>query len=159
MLARMRADDELHLGRALELARRSAAEGGGPFGAVVVRAGRVLGEGANRVTLEFDPTAHAEIVALRAACARERTHDLSGAVLYASCEPCPMCLGAALWARVARVVFAATRDDAAAAGFDDRRFHEHFAHGPLALSLERAEHAHGRAPFEAWLANPQRRPY
>lgn len=159
MLGPMQADDEVHLGRALELARRSALEGGGPFGAVVARAGRVLGEGANRVTLERDPTAHAEIVALRAACARERTHDLAGAVLYASCEPCPMCLGAALWARVERVVFAATRDDAAAAGFDDRRFHEHFAHGPPALALERAEHALRRAPFEAWLANPRRQPY
>lgn len=155
----MDADDELFLGYALELARRSALEGGGPFGAVVARDGVVLGEGSNRVTLERDPTAHAEVVALREACARLSTHELDGATLYASCEPCPMCLGAALWARVARVVYAATREDAAAAGFDDRRFHEHFACGPSAVQIARVAHSDARAPFEAWLANPARRPY
>src|SRR6188474_3238404 len=103
----MRASDPL--ARALELARDSVGAGGGPFGAVLVRDGEVLGEGTNRVTSDCDPTAHAEVVALRRACARLASHDLAGAVLYASCEPCPMCLGAALWARVARVVYAATR--------------------------------------------------
>lgn len=152
-------DDVEPLARALELARRSALAGGGPFGAVVLRAGRVLGEGANRVTLDRDPTAHAEVLALRAACAKLGTHELAGAVLYASCEPCPMCLCAALWARVARVVYAATRAEAAAAGFDDRRFHEHFVGGPPAVELERLVHPGARAPFDAWLTNAARRPY
>src|SRR5690606_1587565 len=92
---------------------------GGPFGALVVRAGEVLATGENRVLSSHDPTAHAEIVALRAAALRAGTHELRGATLYASCEPCPMCLAAAWWARVDRVIFAATREDAAAAGFDD----------------------------------------
>jgi guanine deaminase len=147
------------LARALELARDSVAAGGGPFGAVVVRDGLLLGEGTNRVTSDCDPTAHAEVVALRSACARLSSHDLTGAVLYASCEPCPMCLGAALWARLARVVYAASREDAAAAGFDDERFHAHFAGGPAAVALERRAHALARAPFEAWLAHAARRPY
>ena len=147
------------LDRAVALARDSVGAGGGPFGAVVVRDGEVLGEGTNRVTSDCDPTAHAEVVALRRACARLASHDLSGAVLYASCEPCPMCLGAALWARVARVVYAATRQDAADAGFDDGRFHAHFAGGPAALALERRAHALARAPFEDWLAHAARRPY
>ena len=147
------------LARALELARRSVADGGGPFGAVVARAGVVLGEGTNRVTQTCDPTAHAEVVALRAACERLDRHELAGATLYASCEPCPMCLGAALWARVERVVYAATREDAAAAGFDDARFHAHFAGGPPALELEHRAHAAARAPFDAWRAHAGRRAY
>jgi len=152
-------DDQAPLARALELARASVAAGGGPFGAVVARDGAVLGEGTNRVTATHDPTAHAEVVALRAAAARLGTHDLSGATLYASCEPCPMCLGAALWARVARVVFAATRDDAAAAGFDDARFHAHFAGGAPALAVVRVAHRDARTPFDAWRAHPGRVPY
>lgn len=152
-------DDLAPLARALELARASVAAGGGPFGAVVARAGEVLGEGTNRVTATHDPTAHAEVVALRAAAARLGTHDLTGTTLFASCEPCPMCLGAALWARVARVVFAATRDDAAAAGFDDARFHAHFAGGPPALGLEHRAHPDALAPFDDWRAKADRRPY
>lgn len=110
--------DELYLRRAIELASEHMLAGhGGPFGAVVVREGVVLGEGWNQVTTTNDPTAHAEVVALRAATRKLATWQLPGAVLFASCEPCPMCLAAAWWARVDRIVFAASRDDAAAAGF------------------------------------------
>lgn len=106
--------------RAIELARRSMqSEAGGPFGAVVARDGEIIGEGWNRVTSSNDPTAHAEITAIREACSKTGSFQLEGCVIYASCEPCPMCLGAIYWARPERLVFAATREDAAAAGFDD----------------------------------------
>lgn len=118
-----RADEEF-LREAIRLARRHMLRGdGGPYGAVVVRRGRVTARGWNRVTSADDPTAHAEVEAIRKACRRLRTWRLTGATLYASCEPCPMCLGAVLWARIPRLVFASTRMDAARAGFDDAAFH------------------------------------
>ncbi len=92
---------------------------GGPFAALVVKDGRAVGVGANRVTLTNDPTAHAEIVAIREACRALGTFQLSGCALYASCEPCPMCLAAIYWARIERVYFAASAEDASRAGFDD----------------------------------------
>lgn len=146
---------------ALELARRSALAGGGPFGAVVVRDGRVIGRGHNRVTLDGDPTAHAEVVALREAARTLRSHDLSGSVLYSSCEPCPMCRGAILWARVARVEFAADRHAAAAAGFDDAAFYAEFEAPPGAGRVPFVQRlaARGEQPFEAWRENSGRRPY
>jgi tRNA(Arg) A34 adenosine deaminase TadA len=104
---------------AIQLARHSVAEGGGPFGAVVVKAGRIIGRGHNRVTLDHDPTAHAEIEAIRAACAVLGEFRLDGCVLYSSCLPCPMCLSAAYWARVQAIVYGADGADAAAIGFDD----------------------------------------
>ena len=154
-------DDERLLRRAIELACASARDGGGPFGAVVARAGRVVATGTNRVTAERDPTAHAEVVAIRAAARELGRHDLEGCVLYASCEPCPMCWGAIQWARLEAVCFAADREDAAAAGFDDRRFHAELA-GPSAERSPPARRllaAEGRAPFAAWLAHERRVPY
>lgn len=105
---------------AVELARRGVESGmGGPFGCVIVKEGRVVGKGCNEVTSTNDPTAHAEIVAVRDACRQLGDFQLTGCDVYASCEPCPMCLGALYWARPRRVVYAATRDEAAEAGFDD----------------------------------------
>jgi tRNA(Arg) A34 adenosine deaminase TadA len=92
---------------------------GGPFGAVIVRDDRIVSQGWNRVTSVNDPTAHAEIVAIRDACSRFESFSLSGCEIYSSCEPCPMCLGAIHWARLDALYFAATREDAAAGGFDD----------------------------------------
>jgi guanine deaminase len=146
------------LDRAVVLAVDSVAGGGGPFGAVVARevAGRwqAVAEGTNRVTASHDPTAHAEVVALRAAGAAVGSHVLAGCVLLASCEPCPMCLTAAMWARVDAVWFAASRHDAAAAGFDDLAFYD-----LLSLPREqwdppvRAADVPGPVrPFEAWAA-------
>ena len=112
-------DDSTLMRRAIALARESVASGGGPFGAVVARDGRIVSEGRNRVTVWNDPTAHAEVVAIREACRALSTFQLEGCSVYSSCEPCPMCLGALYWARPARLLFACTRDDAAAAGFDD----------------------------------------
>lgn len=147
-------EDVRWLRLAVERARRNVAEGGGPFAAVVVVDGRVLAEGVNRVTSDNDPTAHAEVTAIRAAGAARGDFHLGGTVLYASCEPCPLCLAAALWARIDRLVFAADRHDAAAAGFDDAAFYELFtprADGwPLALVHRRLSIA--VAPFEDWLA-------
>ncbi len=153
--------DALHLAHAIALATANAATDGGPFGALVVTAdGRVF-EGANRVTATNDPTAHAEVTAIRAACRGLGTFDLTGAVIYTSCEPCPMCLGSALWARVARVVYAADRHDAAAAGFDDAAFFDYFAspgRGPLMPLVQQAT-PEATAPFDAWRSNADRTEY
>ncbi len=106
--------------RAIELSLRNVRGGrGGPFGAVVVKNGRIVAEGVNRVTSANDPSAHAEIVAIRQACRKLKSFELTGCEIYTSCEPCPMCLGAIYWARPAVVYFANTKDDAARAGFDD----------------------------------------
>jgi guanine deaminase len=106
--------------RAIELAREGMSSNfGGPFGAVVVRDGEIVGEGNNRVTSTNDPTAHAEIIAIREACNNLHNFQLDGCTIYTSCEPCPMCLGAIYWARPDRVFFACNRMDAAAIGFDD----------------------------------------
>ena len=154
--------DEALLRRAIELARsRSAAGVNGPFGAIVARGTEVVGEGWNRVAELGDPTAHAEILAIRDAATRLGTHVLSDCVLYASCEPCPMCLAAAYWARIPRVVFAASTEDAAAAGFDDEAIYGEMARAwggrrAAGVQLLRAE---GRAVLDAWRANARRRDY
>lgn len=112
--------DQVFLQRALDLALASLERNeGGPFGAVVVRDGNIIAEAWNRVIASKDPTAHAEILAIRAACQKLEHFHLAGCVLYASSEPCPMCLSAAYWARISRIVFANTRDEAAAIGFCD----------------------------------------
>ncbi|WP_114854492.1 nucleoside deaminase [Brachybacterium sp. YJGR34] len=156
----MSIDDDL-LARAVELATANVAAGGGPFGAVVRMADGRTVEGTNQVTTTIDPTAHAEVVAIRAACRELGAVELRGAVLYASCEPCPMCLAATLWARLDRVVFAADRADAERAGFDDAAFHAYFERpGHHArLPTEQVRHAEAIAPFEAWLAHEGRTHY
>ena len=144
------------LARAVQIGVESVAQGGGPFGAVVARATDGLlvsvAEGANQVTSTNDPTAHAEVVALRAAGARLETFDLSGCVLLASCEPCPMCLTAGLWARVDSMWFAASREDAAAAGFDDLAFYDALAtpREDWLVPVRPVELPDRTAPFEEW---------
>lgn len=113
------------LERAIELSRRGMQSGkGGPFGCVIVKDGKIIGEGCNQVTTTNDPTAHAEIVAIRNACQTLNDFQLTGCDIYASCEPCPMCLGAIYWARPERVIYANTKNDAAAINFDDRFIYE-----------------------------------
>jgi guanine deaminase len=146
-----------YLKKATDLATRNVHDGGGPFGAIIVTAdGRVF-EGLNRVTANNDPTAHAEVTAIRTACAETGTFDLTGASLYSSCEPCPMCLSSALWARVKHVYFAADRHDAAAAGFDDAEFYNFFATevSERSMPVEQliADGANHLAPFESWAAH------
>ncbi len=154
--------DLAHLREAIALARAAAAGGrGGPFGAVIVHEGRVVGRGENRVTSTNDPTAHAEMVAIRAACTTLGRFHLAGATLYTSCEPCPMCLAAAYWAHVARIVFACTRDDAAAIGFDDAFLYRELVAPPAdrrvpEIPLLRDE---GLVAFREWTANPRHVPY
>lgn len=116
--------DHQFLREAMALAEASVRNGGGPFGAVVVHDGVIVGRGNNRVVPNNDPTAHAEIVAIRAACAQLNEYHLTGCVLYVNCEPCPMCFSAASWAHIERIVFAASRGDAADAGFDDVAIHQ-----------------------------------
>ncbi len=115
----------LYMQRAAEISRQKMLAGeGGPFGAVVVRDDSILGEGWNRVTSTADPTAHAEIVAIRDACSRVGSFTLEGALIYTSCEPCPMCLAAIWWARISRIYYANTRADAARIGFDDSEIYQ-----------------------------------
>ena len=122
----MNTQDKVFLRRAIDLARQGMESNqGGPFGAVIVNAaGEVIGEGHNLVTSTHDPTAHAEIVAIRRACLRLGDHQLEGCTVYTSCEPCPMCLGAIYWARPSRIVYACSRADAAAIGFDDDHIYQ-----------------------------------
>jgi guanine deaminase len=154
-------DDARWIARTIELATENVAHAGGPFGAIIVRDGVILGEGQNRVTANLDPTAHAEVMAIRAACQSVGDFALTGATLYTSCEPCPLCLAASLWARVDRVVFAADRDDAARGGFDDREFYELFARDrstwDVAIDAVRPDNA--TQPFDAWLASAARTEY
>ncbi len=153
--------DETWLTRAIELAVANVADGGGPFGAVIVRDGAVVAEGQNRVTRDLDPTAHAEVQAIRAAGRALGDFSLAGCVLYASCEPCPLCVSASLWARLDRVVFAADRHDAARGGFDDRAFYELFTQdrSTWPTVVERGAGRDASAPFDAWLADLERTRY
>ncbi|KGN42426.1 nucleoside deaminase [Knoellia aerolata] len=156
-------DEQKWLDHAIDLAIANVASGGGPFGAVVVRDGVVIGEGGNRVTVDLDPTAHAEVVALRNACREVGDFALTGATVYASCEPCPLCLSASLWARVDAVVHAADRHAAAGAGFDDAVFHGLLDPAPEseAWPMRRAHvpAARSEEPFDAWRALPHRTEY
>ena len=147
---------------AIALSRRGMEGGaGGPFGAVVVQDGRVIAEGWNQVTSTNDPTAHAEVVAIRRACTALGRFDLRGAVLYTSCEPCPMCLSAAYWARLDAVVYGNARDDAAAIGFDDQFLYDEVAK-PLearSLPIRRLLPAEALEVFAAWAEKPDKVPY
>lgn len=117
--------------RAIELSRESVLSGGGPFGAVVVKDGKIVGEGMNRVTVHNDPTAHGEIVAIRNACQNLKSFQLEGCTIYTSTEPCPMCLGAIYWARPEAVYYGNTKEDAADIDFDD-----HFIYQELEKTME-----------------------
>jgi guanine deaminase len=140
--------------RAISLALGSVRHGGGPFGALIVCDGAVVAEGVNRVTASNDPTAHAEITAIRDACRKLRRYELRGCEIFASCEPCPMCLGAIYWARLDRLYFACNRADAAAAGFDDS-----FLYDQIAIPLPERDlrsrqllRREGLAALGAWIA-------
>jgi guanine deaminase len=148
--------------RAIELALEGVRKNeGGPFGAVITRGGAILAGGCNRVTSTNDPTAHAEIVAIREACAKAGSFRLEGCEMFATCEPCPMCFAAAHWARISRVHYACTRDDAARAGFDDALLYEELSR-PIAertLPLEPFMRDEGLATFHAWLEKTDREAY
>jgi guanine deaminase len=154
---------EAFLLRAVAAGRAGMLAGqGGPFGAVIVGPdGRPIAEGCNCVTSANDPTAHAEITAIRAACAALGTFKLDGCTLYTSCEPCPMCLAAAYWARVDAIVYGASREDAAAAGFDDAFLYDELALAPAArrMPMRRTAADAGAALFAEWNVLEGRTPY
>lgn len=144
----------------LSLDRMKSNEGG-PFGAVVVRGNDVIGRGWNRVTSTNDPTAHAEIVAIRDACSQLKSFALAGCDLYTSCEPCPMCLAAVFWSRMNRIYYAATQEDAAAAGFDDQNFYQQLALAPQNRTIRMEQHLRDEAKiaFDIWRQKPDRIAY
>ncbi len=146
---------------AIALAQDNVARGGGPFGAVVARNGEVVATGVNRVTADCDPTAHAEVRAIRAAAARLGTFDLRGCELFSSCEPCPMCLGAVYWARLDRLFYASTKADAAGAGFDDSFIYDEMPLRPDERSLPSVQMLRDEAArvFEAWINKDDRVEY
>ena len=152
-------DHEQYMRRAIELSREKMRDGeGGPFAAVVVRDGEILGEGWNRVTGHNDPTAHAEIVAIREACRAGECFSLEGCAIYTTCEPCPMCLAAIYWARIERVYYANTTEDAAHIGFDDAFLYRELAMpaNERSLPAERLLADEAMAVFTEWADDPDR---
>jgi tRNA(Arg) A34 adenosine deaminase TadA len=158
----MSPSDETFMRRAIELSRIHMMGGaGGPFGAVIVRDGKIIGEGWNQVTSTLDPTAHAEVVAIRDACRRVGDFNLQGAVLYTSCEPCPMCLAATYWARISLIHYGNDAADAAAIGFDDQFLYRELTL-PIAgrsLPMKRLLAAEAIVPFQDWAAKPDKVAY
>lgn|ERR1039458_2281518 len=147
------------MARAIELSISNVRAGtGGPFAAVIVKAGRIVAEGANLVTSTRDPTAHAEIVAIRTACRELKNFYLTGCILYTTCEPCPMCLGAVYWAHLKQVYFANTRDDAALIGFDDSLIYRELVLPPRSRKIEMTQLMRSQAlvAFREWHANPDK---
>ena len=148
--------------RAIALARENVRSGsGGPFAALIVKNGRIVAEGTNRVTATNDPTAHAEVVAIREACRALADFQLTDCDLYTSCEPCPMCLGAIYWARPARVFYAATAADAAGAGFDDAFIYDELKIAPdiRRIPMTQLLREDSLAIFSAWKQQENKRPY
>ena len=146
------------MARAIQLAIDNVQSGGGPFGAVIVKDGELISEGTNRVTSSNDPTAHAEVLAIREACRKLGVFHLAGCEIYASCEPCPMCLGAIYWARLDRIYFAGVAADAAKIGFDDSFIYRELTEAPPKrkipmIQLQREE---ALAAFRSWKAKPDK---
>ncbi|MDX9812430.1 MAG: nucleoside deaminase [Bacteroidales bacterium] len=154
-------NDRKYLRKAVSLAAEGIKKGCGPFGAIIVYGDKIIARANNRVVLSSDPTAHAEIVAIRKAASRLGSHDLSACVLYTSCEPCPMCLGALYWAGIRRVVYASTRYDAASAGFSDNEIYNEIALDPEKRKVEflRIDDAGGSYVFRMWNDFEDKTPY
>ncbi len=149
------------MGMAIELSIENIAAGGGPFGAVIARDGEVVATGVNRVTANHDPTAHAEVSAIRDACRKLGTYDLSGCEIYTSCEPCPMCLGAIYWAHIDRIYYGNDKDDARGIGFDDSFIYDELAlpRDSRRLPAERLMPGEAIRAFRLWRDKPDRVDY
>lgn len=146
-------DEQKFLDRAIELSREGMQSGkGGPFGCVIVKDGKIIGEGCNQVATTNDPTAHAEVVAIRDACKALKSFQLTGCDVYASCEPCPMCLGAIYWARPQRVIYANTKKEAAAINFDDHFIYDEIEKPDTERAIEFIHFPNEKAiqVFEDW---------
>ncbi|HOK37069.1 MAG TPA: nucleoside deaminase [Bacteroidales bacterium] len=137
---------------AIDLSIKNIEKGGGPFGAVIVKDGEIIAASANSVTIDNDPTAHAEVNAIREACKKLKTFDLSGCEIYSSCEPCPMCLGAIYWARIDKLYFANTKNDADAIGFSDNFIYDEIAkpYSERNLKTENLMREDAIKAFELW---------
>jgi guanine deaminase len=145
--------NETFMLRAIELSRQSVSSGqGGPFGAVVVKDGKIIGEGSNNVTTKKDPSAHAEIEAIRTACKTINNFDLSDCEIYTSCEPCPMCLAAIYWARISKIFFANTKTDAAKIQFDDAFIYQEISSpiGQRKIPMDQLMHDEALKVFVEW---------
>jgi len=147
--------------KSIAIAEESIEKGNGPFGAVIAKNGTILAEAANRVTLDADPTAHAEVVAIREAAKALKTHNLEGCTLYCSCEPCPMCLGAIYWAGISRVVYACDRHDAAKAGFSDKNIYDEIILEPeqRSITFKHITDSGGEKVFRKWEKYESKIPY
>lgn len=154
-------DDKKFLGRAVEIALKELDNGAGPFGAVITSDDKIISEAVNRVVLTNDPTAHAEIIAIREAALTLKSHDLSGCTLYTSCEPCPMCLGAIYWAGIKKVVYDCDRTDAAAAGFNDSMIYDEIVKPPADRKIVflRLSDSGGKEIFRSWTGKENKIPY
>jgi guanine deaminase len=153
--------DNPFMARAIQLSLDNVASGGGPFGAVIVRNGSIVAEGVNHVTSTNDPTAHAEVVAIRNACAQLGTFTLHDCKIYTSCEPCPMCLGAIYWARLSHIYFGNAAADASAIGFDDSFIYREFAQpfGERSIPMTQMMQAPALSAFHAWKEKPNKISY
>jgi tRNA(Arg) A34 adenosine deaminase TadA len=154
--------NEFFMQEAIRLSLEKMRQGhGGPFGALIVQDGQIVGRGWNQVTTAHDPTAHAEVVAIREACRHLGTFRLEGCAIYSSCEPCPMCLSAIYWARLTKLFYAADRKDAQSAGFDDDWIYGELALPPdqRCLPTERLLRDQALAAFAEWKAKPDKVPY
>jgi guanine deaminase len=156
----MRSDKSLLL-RAIEIAGSGILTGAGPFGAVIAKDGKIISEASNRVVLNSDPTAHAEILAIRQAALILKSHDLSDCILYTSCEPCPMCFGAIYWAGIKKVVYACDRTDAEGAGFSDKLIYEEIMLDPekRKIAFLRLNDIGGKEVFTKWNELENKIPY
>jgi guanine deaminase len=145
-------NDKLFLHRAIETATIGISNGGGPFGSVIVKDGRIISEAYNRVILNNDPTAHAEVLAIRQASSVLKSHDLHECILYTSCEPCPMCLGAIYWAGIMKVVYSSDRLDAESAGFSDKMIYNEIILDPSErkISFIRLDDPQAKEVFRKW---------
>lgn len=144
--------DNFFIQQAIQLATQSVTQNGGPFGAIIVKDGNIIGRGHNQVTLINDPTAHAEVMAIRDACTHIADFNLTDCILYASCEPCPMCMSSIYWARISRVVYAASSTDAAAAGFDDSFIADEICkpYPQRSIAIEQCDCVDKTQSFAAW---------
>lgn len=149
------------ISKAIDLATENVLAGGGPFGAIIVKNGEIVAEGVNRVTLLNDPTAHAEVQAIRKACEVLGTFDLSGCEIYTSCEPCPMCFSAIYWAHIGSVYYAATHHDAEEAGFADAHIYREVKMKPAERSIPfiKIDLSEKKIPFENWLKKEDKKRY
>ena len=153
--------EKLFLLRAIEIAKEGIENGGGPFGAIIVKDDKIISEAYNRVVLNNDPTAHAEILAIRQASSLLKSHDLNDCTLFSSCEPCPMCLGAIYWAGIKKVIYSCDRTDAEAAGFSDKLIYNEIMLDPSErkISFIRITDSGGKEVFRKWDEFENKIPY